>query len=520
MFRTCTGLLAGMLMATASSGALAQSLGWRVSETSGQVTIRRGAEARPAQRGAALAAGDRVETGANGRAVLVHARDFVTVAGNSRVAVPNAEEATGLTKLMQSLGNAVYRIQKLGTPHFGVKTPYLAAVVKGTTFSVTVDGAGSSLQVTEGLVEVATPDGGARDLIRPGAVAMVAAADVFRLQVRGDANRTIDSPARSVGTPAAAAPVPTVVVALSTPVPVGGAAGEPVTAATWIGEAIVSKPVDLGAETRGLVTGSMAVVADIAAVARTRDDVVAPATAATPTVDTVPPAAVAPSPPAAEPVTPPAAVTPPATVTPPPATEPATPPVTAVPPPADPIADRGSEDAAKAKAEADAAQKAADEAAKVRADADAAQKAAEQAARKAAEDAAKAKADSDREAQRVADEAAKKAAEDARKAAEDAKKAAEAEAEANKLAREQAEAERGAKEKAEAEKAAKDKADAEKAAKEKAEAERADKEKADKEKADAEKDKGGKGKGNDGDDKDDDDDDDHDDDEDRGDKDD
>src|SRR3546814_14786860 len=63
----------------------------------------------------------------------------------------------------------VFSIKKKLTPHFGVQTPYLAAVVKGTTFSVTVDGTGASVQVVEGAVEVSTLDGGARDLILPGA---------------------------------------------------------------------------------------------------------------------------------------------------------------------------------------------------------------------------------------------------------------------------------------------------------------------------------------------------------------
>jgi ferric-dicitrate binding protein FerR (iron transport regulator) len=39
--------------------------------------------------------------------------------------------------------------------------------VKGTTFSVTVSPTGASVQVIEGAVEVATNDGGARQLVEP-----------------------------------------------------------------------------------------------------------------------------------------------------------------------------------------------------------------------------------------------------------------------------------------------------------------------------------------------------------------
>ena len=38
--------------------------------------------------------------------------------------------------------------------HFAVQTPYLAAVVKGTRFTVTADGKGASVSVQRGRVEV------------------------------------------------------------------------------------------------------------------------------------------------------------------------------------------------------------------------------------------------------------------------------------------------------------------------------------------------------------------------------
>ena len=204
MLKSAATMCAAVLLASTSSGALAQSMTWRISEAAGAVSVRHGAELRPAARNGVLAPGDAVVTGAGGRAVLVHDRDFVTVSANSRVTVPVAQEAGGFTQIVQDLGNAIFRIEKLKVPHFAVKTPYLAAVVKGTTFSVTVDGTGTSLQVVEGAVEVATLDGGAKDLIRPGTVATIGASDLFRLQVQGDSARTIDSPARAVDAPAAA----------------------------------------------------------------------------------------------------------------------------------------------------------------------------------------------------------------------------------------------------------------------------------------------------------------------------
>ena len=71
-----------------------------------------------------------------------------------KVAVP--EQTGPVVQFFQNIGNALFKIEKKSTPHFGVKTPYLAAVVKGTTFNVSVSQDNSSVQVTEGVVEVAT----------------------------------------------------------------------------------------------------------------------------------------------------------------------------------------------------------------------------------------------------------------------------------------------------------------------------------------------------------------------------
>jgi FecR protein len=53
-------------------------------------------------------------------------------------------------------------------PHFIVDTPMLAAVVKGTTFTVVVDKDRSAVQVIEGAVEVAALDGGMSQLVAGG----------------------------------------------------------------------------------------------------------------------------------------------------------------------------------------------------------------------------------------------------------------------------------------------------------------------------------------------------------------
>ena len=108
--------------------------------------------------------------------------------------IANAAPSGGLMQIFEQLGNVVFSVKKNKAPHFGVSTPYLAAVVKGTTFSVTVDASGASVQVVEGAVEVATNDGGARDLVLPGSIAQVGARDLGQLTIQGHDLKVLRSP--------------------------------------------------------------------------------------------------------------------------------------------------------------------------------------------------------------------------------------------------------------------------------------------------------------------------------------
>jgi hypothetical protein len=66
-----------------------------------------------------------------------------------------------MTRILQDLGAVLFQVDKRGSQHFRVETPLLAAVVKGTTFTVTADREGGMVHVAEGLVEVRAFDGGA-----------------------------------------------------------------------------------------------------------------------------------------------------------------------------------------------------------------------------------------------------------------------------------------------------------------------------------------------------------------------
>jgi FecR protein len=188
------GLSVAVLALLSTTPAWAATPGWSVSERSGSVSVLHNGIGHIAIKDSFISTGDIIATGVNGRAVLVRGEEFLVIAPNSRLRIADPEQTGGLVQIMQDAGNVIFRIKRMTMQHFAVKTPYLAAVVKGTTFSVSVGPEGASVQVIEGAVEVATADGGAHDLLRPGMVAAVSARDMGRLKMDGDSPHDIVSP--------------------------------------------------------------------------------------------------------------------------------------------------------------------------------------------------------------------------------------------------------------------------------------------------------------------------------------
>lgn len=145
---------------------------WRVVDTAGVVRVG-GPGVMPVAltRDRELPADAWIET-ASGRAVLVRGEETVLVEPNSRVQLPG-DTVNGNTQVLQNLGSAIYTIGKQKKPHFQVDTPYMAAVVKGTAFTVTVGAGNASVAVSEGLVEVSTPGQADVEFVRPGFTALV-----------------------------------------------------------------------------------------------------------------------------------------------------------------------------------------------------------------------------------------------------------------------------------------------------------------------------------------------------------
>jgi len=162
----------------AAGGAWAEaSGGWLAAEVAGQVTERAADGTwQPIERGSALPDGARVKTGPDGKLVLSHNKDTVTLSPNSELELPRKTDGASAPGLLQTLGTLLFRVEHSPGRRFEVDAPYLAAVVKGTVFTVSVSTTGNSVHVAEGAVEVTASASHEVALVHPGQTVVVSSA--------------------------------------------------------------------------------------------------------------------------------------------------------------------------------------------------------------------------------------------------------------------------------------------------------------------------------------------------------
>jgi hypothetical protein len=167
-------LFAMFAIVCAGSEASAQSAAWRVSKSSGEVWVgTSGVQQASLTDDAVLNPGDNIRTGRNGRVLLVRGQEQILISPNSVIGLP-APKTPGTTTVIQQSGTILLEVEKRNVQHFEVETPYLAAVVKGTQFRVTVGQGESFVTVLGGQVDVTDFRSGQSGLVQPGQMAKVA----------------------------------------------------------------------------------------------------------------------------------------------------------------------------------------------------------------------------------------------------------------------------------------------------------------------------------------------------------
>jgi hypothetical protein len=165
-------LAIALVVGAASSAGAAEGGTWSVGKSSGEVWITT-TDAQPAslKQEEKLKPGDTIRTGRNGRVLLLRGEETILISPNSVVGVP-AETKEGLsTTIAQQAGSILLEVEKRNVKHFEVETPYLAALVKGTQFSVTVNAESTSVAVRRGQVEVLDFKSGQIAQVMPGQAA-------------------------------------------------------------------------------------------------------------------------------------------------------------------------------------------------------------------------------------------------------------------------------------------------------------------------------------------------------------
>lgn len=145
---------------------------WSVSKSSGDVwTVTSGAQQASLSQQSELKAGDTIRTGRNGRVLLTRGEESILIAPNSAIAIPVQAGEEGQTTVLQQAGSILLDVEKKNVNHFEVETPYLAAIVKGTQFRITVSATGTTVNVTRGQVQVSDFKSGQIAQVLPGQAA-------------------------------------------------------------------------------------------------------------------------------------------------------------------------------------------------------------------------------------------------------------------------------------------------------------------------------------------------------------
>lgn len=179
-------LTAFVVVFSAGSNAIAQDAAWRVSKASGDVSISAsGAQPVALTDAVTVNPGDVIRTGQNGRVLLMRGAESMLITANTVVGLPKEQKDGLSTTIMQQAGTILLEVEKRNVKHFQVETPYLAAVVKGTQFRVTVDKGDSRVDVLRGQVEVVDFKSGQIAQVFPDQSARVSAQGVGGLSLSG-----------------------------------------------------------------------------------------------------------------------------------------------------------------------------------------------------------------------------------------------------------------------------------------------------------------------------------------------
>jgi len=109
---------------------------------------------QPLKRGSIVPDNRVVRTTGNGHATLMRGSETIELAANTQIQIYDEGGGKPFTTVVEHFGTVAVEAEVRNVQHFVVKNQYLAAVVKGTRFTVSATRAGGAVVVQRGHVEV------------------------------------------------------------------------------------------------------------------------------------------------------------------------------------------------------------------------------------------------------------------------------------------------------------------------------------------------------------------------------
>ena len=145
---------------------------WMVDRLRGEVEVQVGGIWQPLQRGDIVSDESRIRSLDGSRVVFTRGAEAIELSGATEIRIFD-RVGQRMTTVMQAYGTVTVEAERLQVQHFSIQTPYLAAIVKGTRFTVHSNDGQSSVDVERGLVQVQDYVHGVATDITPGQSAVV-----------------------------------------------------------------------------------------------------------------------------------------------------------------------------------------------------------------------------------------------------------------------------------------------------------------------------------------------------------
>lgn len=145
---------------------------WMVDRLRGEVQVQVAGAWQALQRGDIVSDESRIRSLDGSRVVFTRGAEAIELSGATEIRIFD-QVGQRMTTVMQAYGTVTVEAERLQVQHFSIQTPYLAAIVKGTRFTVHSSDGQSSVDVERGLVQVQDYVHGVATDITPGQSAVV-----------------------------------------------------------------------------------------------------------------------------------------------------------------------------------------------------------------------------------------------------------------------------------------------------------------------------------------------------------